>query len=72
MDILIDGLTKRQRALADVMWGLDTTDDVMSFIATLPEDQQREARTVMNLMVWAMLDTIQDTNLANEVLQKYL
>ena len=72
MDIFIDGLSKRQRALADVMWELNTTDDVMKFIASLPMDQQQEARTVMTLMVWAMLDTVEDTNLANEVLQKYI
>jgi hypothetical protein len=72
MDIYIDGLSKRQRVLADVMWALDTTDDVMNFITSLPEDQQAEARTVMSMMVWAMLDTVQDTNLAYEVLQKYL
>jgi hypothetical protein len=72
MDIFIDGLSKRQRVLADVMWGLNTTDDVMKFIASLPMDQQQEARTVMSLMVWAMLDTVEDTNLAQEVLQKYI
>jgi hypothetical protein len=26
----------------------------------------------MSLMVWAMLDTVEDTNLAQEVLQKYI
>lgn len=72
MDIYIDGLSKRQRALADVMWGLDTTEDVVTFITTLPEDQREEAVTVMTLMLWAALDQVQDTNLANEVLQKYL
>jgi hypothetical protein len=27
---------------------------------------------VMILMTWAMLDTVQDTNLAEEVLKKYI
>jgi hypothetical protein len=72
MDLIIEGLTKRQRALADVMWGLDSAEDVMSFISSLPLDQQKEARVVMTMMTWAMLDTVDETNLANEALQKFL
>jgi hypothetical protein len=72
MSILqIDGLTKRQKALADILWGLDSPDDVNNFILALPLDQQREARTVMNLMIWAMLDQVNDTNLAAPILEKY-
>lgn len=72
MDIQIEGLTKRQRVLADVMWQLNTTEDVMKFIESLPGDQQKEARTVMTMMVWAVLDTVQETNLAEQALEKYL
>lgn len=69
--IQIEGLTKRQRALADIMWSMDSPNDVASFIESLPDEQAREARTVMNLMVWAMLDTVMDTDMAQPILERY-
>ena len=71
MEPIIEGLTKRQKVIAEVLWELDSPADVNEFIMTLPKGQQREARTVLNLMIWAMLDTVQETNLAEEVLKKY-
>jgi hypothetical protein len=72
MDISIDGLTQRQRIIADVLWAMDSHQEVENFITSLSGATQLEARTVMILMTWAMLDTVQDTNLAEEVLKKYI
>lgn len=73
MSILqIEGLTPRQRALADVMWILNEPEDVLLFIHTLPKEQREEATVVMELMIWAMLDTINDTNIAEAYLQRYM
>lgn len=71
MTIQIEGLSKRQRVLADIMWAMDSADEVSTFIDSLPIDTQREARTVMNLMIWAMLDTVTDTHLAAALLIRY-
>jgi hypothetical protein len=71
MDISIEGLTIRQRVIADVLWSMDTPEEVSSFIDSLSGDTQREARVVMTMMTWAMLDTVNDTNLAVPILEKY-
>jgi hypothetical protein len=71
MTLQIDGLNKRQRMFADIMWAMDSPDDVSRFIKSLPSKDQCEARTVMNLMIWAMLDTHNDTTIASEYLSKY-
>lgn len=71
MTIQIDGLTPRQKTLADIMWSMNDQHEVATFINSLPADQAREARTVMNLMIWAMLDTINDTDLAEAALENY-
>ena len=67
----IEGLTPRMKALADIMWSMDSEHDVSAFINTLPEDQAREARSVMHLMIWAMLDTVNETALAGIYLRKF-
>lgn len=67
----IDGLSKRQRAIADVLWSLETPAEVQNFIDSLPDEQQQEARTVMNMMIWAMLDTVNETALAAAILHRY-
>jgi hypothetical protein len=71
MTIQIDGLTQRQRIIADVLWAMDSQQAVESFLDSLSEDTQREARSVMHLMIWAMLDTVNETTLAALYLQKY-
>ena len=56
MTIQIEGLTKTQRALADIMWGMNGKEEVMSFIGYLRGRQQQDAQTVLELMLWAVWD----------------
>lgn len=72
MELHIEGLNQRQRIIADVLWSIDTVEAVEAFINSLTPDSQQEARVVMSMMTWAMLDLIDDTNLAEEALQKFL
>ena len=71
MDISIDGLNQRQRLIADVLWQMDTAQQVESFISSLHGDSQKEARVVMILMTWAMLDTVTETDLAEQALEQF-
>lgn len=64
MTIQIDGLSHRQRVLASVLWTLESQEEVSRFINSLPPEQAREAYTVMQLMMWATLDQVDDTDLA--------
>lgn len=56
MAIAIEGLNKKQRALADIMWGMDGKEEVLSFITSLKGPTRQEAETVLELMLWAVWD----------------
>ncbi len=56
--ITIEGLNKKQRLLADIIWSLDTQDQVQAFIRTLPERDRREAQLVTQMMILAFIDEV--------------
>ena len=56
--IEITGLTTRQRAIADVLWMMNGKDAVLSFINSLEADTKKDALTVLNMMVAAVMDEI--------------
>lgn len=56
-DITIEGLSPTQMEIADVLWKLDTLEQIDSWIAKIPTRRHRiEARVVQNMMVAAVLD----------------
>ena len=56
MAIQITGLSKRQRAIADVLWMMNTRADAERFIASLEPQTQRDANTVVEMMQLAIID----------------
>jgi len=71
--IKLENLTQKQRMLCDVMWALDTTGQVTSFINTLPQKDKEQAVTLYTLMVLETLDQHMDTedlSLAKLVIDK--
>jgi hypothetical protein len=71
MDIEIRGLSTKQMALADIMWTIDSKAGVESFISTLPKKDQRDCRTIIELMQLAFADEITDTTEAQELLAQF-
>ena len=71
MTITIEGLNARQRVFADCMWRLNGRDQVRGFIASLPQEFQNEARTVLNMMLAAVFDQSEDVELAQQALDKF-
>ena len=71
MNIEIQGLSAKQMALADIMWDLQEQEEVESFIASLPPAQQRDCRTIIELMQLAFADEITDTTEAQELLAQF-
>jgi|LauGreDrversion4_2_1035121.scaffolds.fasta_scaffold11350_3 hypothetical protein len=69
--ITIEGLNKKQRALADVMWAMDSTEQVRSFISALHPKDRQEAQTVCEMMILAAFDQVQDTPDASQVIQQF-
>jgi hypothetical protein len=52
----IEGLNKKQRALADIMWAMDGRDQVDGFIRALHPKDRREASAVCEMMILACID----------------
>jgi thioredoxin-like negative regulator of GroEL len=71
MEIELHGLSPNQMALADIMWDLQESEAVESFIATLPPAQKRDCRTIIELMQLAFADELEDTTEAKELLSQF-
>jgi hypothetical protein len=65
----LEGLTEKQAALCDIMWAIETMEGVESFISTLPEQDQRDCRSLIEMMKLAFADQVESTDLAEEVIQ---
>jgi len=70
--IEIQGLSPKQMALADIMWAISSKEGVEAFIATLPRAEQRECNTLIELMQLAFMDEVNDTQEANQVIDKFM
>jgi len=66
--IEIQGLSTKQMALADIMWGISSKEGVDAFIRTLPVVEQRECKTIIQMMLLAFADECDDTHEANMVI----
>jgi len=71
MDLQITGLTSKQKALCEIIWACDSKDQVMAFVQSLPPKDRREAQSMVEMMTWAFLDTVDSTDLAKEVIDNF-
>jgi hypothetical protein len=53
------------------MWALETREGVERFISSLPMNDQRECRSLIECMQWAFLDEVDSTEDAQELLQRF-
>jgi hypothetical protein len=70
----IDNLTDHQKDLLETLWGLQELEDVVEFKATLSTADQLEVDTLIRLVILESIDNsdlIEDTTLANLVLDKF-
>ena len=56
MEYKIDGLTKKQVAILDIMWTLEDQDSVLNFIRSLPDADRMQAQSLMTLLVHEALE----------------
>jgi hypothetical protein len=54
--IQIEGLNRRQRAIADVLWLMQSKADALRFIASLEPQTRKDAETVIEMMQLAVID----------------
>jgi len=78
VEIKLEGLNKRQKVLADIMWSIEEWTDVEKFIATLPKREKAECESIVEMMKLELIDSyrkgmgIEDTHEADQVIQGVL
>jgi hypothetical protein len=69
----LENLTREQVALCDIMWSLDTTEELDSFMQGLPAPLRKEAETLVQLIVLDELDNQPiDMDSANQLIRNIL
>ena len=71
MTIKIDGFSKKQSALADIIWSCDSKEQVLALIDSLPRKDRIEAYVVMQMIIQATIDEHMETDLAQQVLARF-
>jgi hypothetical protein len=56
--ISIPNLSPLQQAIADMLWSLDSEQEIVDWINSLPVDIVPVAHTVLAMMVYAQIDQI--------------
>ena len=56
MTITLQGLTKQQYQLAELLWNCDSQQDVEQLKRSLPAAHKRDAETIHQLMIAAVMD----------------
>lgn len=69
--VQIEGLNRKQRLLADLIWSFDSKEQVTAFIRTLPPRDRRDAQTITEMMILAFLDEVESTDEAQSILKEY-
>lgn len=56
MEYKIDGLTRKQVALLDIMWTLDDEQSVENFVRSLSRADQQQAQSLKTLLIHEMME----------------
>ena len=60
VEITIEGLSAKQRFLADIIWSFDDYADVKRFIDSLPPGERKDAQGIVELMKMATMEQLYD------------
>jgi hypothetical protein len=71
MSIEIKGLNHRQRALADVLWLMNSKEDCQRFIASLHPTMRKEAEVVVEMMILAVIDEVDSVAESQQLLTRF-
>jgi len=69
--ITIDGLTKEQVAMLDLMWSKETTDEYDAWYYSLSESEMNLADSLEQLLFMEMQESSLDVSQAIELLEKF-
>jgi len=60
MTITIEGLSKQQYQIADMIWSCETQAAVDQLMRAMPKEYKRDAKIVHELMIAAVMDQHED------------
>jgi hypothetical protein len=66
--ITLEGLSKQQVQIADMLWKCNSLEDVDRLVRNMPPSYRQDAVTLKELMIAASLDEVQETQLADRAL----
>lgn len=70
--ITINGITKRQKRMLNIMWKIDSEEDYFEWYDSLDPELQQEAELLQRLVIMAEIDNEKiDTTDAKEYLKKF-
>ena len=70
MSVTIQGVTKRQKRMLNIMWNLDSEDDYFEWYNSLDVELQQEAELLQRLVIMAELDNeVRDTTEAKKLIK---
>jgi len=72
ISVRIEGLTNRQRLIADLLWGCDSKEDRLLAISKMPKSFRDEIPVVESLVMAECIDAMTKDNLEFPVVQDYL
>lgn len=73
MSITIQGITKRQKRMLNIMWNIDTEEDYFEWYNGLSEELQQEAELLQRLVIMAELDNeVRDTTEAKNLIKRIM
>jgi predicted DNA-binding protein len=71
-DIQINGLTPEQVQMLDMMWSIESSDDMEDWLNSLSEREINLANQLKNLLMITLIDeTVEDFEMANDYLKKF-
>ena len=56
MAITLEGLTRQQSQIADLLWNCETQEQVQTLIQSMPPEYKQAAAVVHQLMIAAVMD----------------
>ena len=65
MTITLEGLTRQQYQIADLLWNCDSDEQVQTLIQSMPAQYKRDAVSIHQLMIAAVMD--QHTEVSEDV-----
>lgn len=72
-EININGLTPEEVQMLDIMWSIESQEDMQDWVDSLTREERLMVHRLRNLLIAEIIDydNVQDLSLAREVLKKY-